>query len=229
MRIGGLQKSSLIDYPGKIATIIFTQGCHFRCHYCHNPELVEPHLFYDPIPEEEIFGFLAKRIGKLDAVTITGGEPTIYPDLPSFMKRIKEMGFLIKLDTNGSNPERLEEIIRNKLVDYLAMDIKTPLLKYQEVINGAFNAEKIKKSIALLMNSDISYEFRTTIVKSLLSPNDILEIGELIKGTPLYALQKFRPTKALNPLFLAEETYSDDEFEEMRRKLLKFVKRCIVR
>ncbi|HEC86320.1 MAG TPA: anaerobic ribonucleoside-triphosphate reductase activating protein, partial [Thermoplasmatales archaeon] len=136
MIIGGFQRFSLIDYPGKICAIIFTQGCNFRCPYCHNPELVNPKLFQEPIDENDIFRFLEMRKGKLDAVEITGGEPTLQPDLIEFMRKIKAMGFLIKLDTNGTNPEVVEKIIKNKLVDYIAMDVKAPLEKYEKVVRA---------------------------------------------------------------------------------------------
>jgi len=229
MRIGGFQKFSLIDYPGKICAIVFTQGCNFRCPYCHNPELVKPSLFGKTIPEEEIFSFLEKRKGKLDAVEITGGEPTLQKDLVDFIRRIKEMGYLVKLDTNGSNPEILLEIINHGLVDYIAMDIKAPLEKYKEVIHSVINPEKIKRSIRTIMSSNIKYEFRTTVVKSQLSKEDIINIGKLIEGAELYILQKFIPSKTLDPNFLNEKTYSDGEFKELKKELEKLVCKCLVR
>ncbi len=229
MIIGGFQKFSLIDYPGKICAIVFTQGCNFRCPYCHNPELVKPSLFGKTILEEEIFSFLEKRKGKLDAVEITGGEPTLQKDLVDFIQRIKEMGYLVKLDTNGSNPEILEIIINHELVDYIAMDIKAPLQKYKEVTHSVISPEKIKRSIRMIMNSDIKYEFRTTVVKSQLSREDIINIGKLIEGAELYILQKFILSKTLDPNFLNEKTYSDGELRSLKRKLEKFVCRCLVR
>ena len=229
MIIGGFQKFSLIDYPGKICAIVFTRGCNFRCPYCHNPELVNTELFLSPISEEEIFSFLEKRKGKLDAVEITGGEPTLQPDLIEFLGKIKDMGFLVKLDSNGTNPDVIEEVIKNKLVDYLAMDVKAPLEKYKEITCVDVDTHKIRSNIKLIMNSGIDYEFRTTIVKSLLSKEDIIKIGELIKGANLYILQKFVPSKTLNPDFVNETTYSDEEFTEMKNKMEKYVKRCIVR
>lgn len=228
MRIGGLQKSSLIDYPGKISAIIFVQGCTFRCPYCHNPELVCPELFENPIPEKDILEFLESRKNKLDAVVLSGGEPTIYPELPEFIRTIREMGFLIKLDSNGSNPDLLSKIINEKLVDYIAMDLKSPLEKYKD-ITFYDDIDKIKKSIDLIMNSGIPYEFRTTVIKSLLSIEDILKIGEMIKGARLYALQKFRKSKAVDESFLNSETYSDEEFEKIKEELEKLVKKCVVR
>ena len=229
MFIGGFQKISLIDYPGKICAIVFTQGCNFRCPYCHNPELVDPKLFHNSIEGKEIFSFLKSRIGKLDAVEITGGEPTLQRDLLTFIKKIKEMGFLIKLDTNGSNPEVLEKIIKERFVDYIAMDIKAPLEKYKEVIHSNICSEKIKKSIELIMHSGIKYEFRTTVVKSQLSKEDFLSIGKLIEGAELYILQKFIPSKTLDPNFSNEKTYSDKEFKTLKKELERFVFKCLVR
>ena len=228
MIIGGFQKFSLIDYPGKISCIVFTQGCNFRCPYCHNPELI-PFTSLVKIKEETILSFLEKRKGKIDAVVITGGEPTMQQDLLKFIQKIKEMGYLIKLDTNGSNPEMLEIIINHSLVDYIAMDIKAPLEKYKEVTHSVISPEKIKRSIRMIMNSDIKYEFRTTVVKSQLSREDIINIGKLIEGAELYILQKFIPSKTLDPNFSNEKTYSDEELRSLKRKLEKFVCRCLVR
>lgn len=229
MKIGGFQKCSLIDYPGKICAIIFTQGCNYRCGYCHNPELVQPNLFAKPISEKEIFSFLAKRKGKLEAVEITGGEPTLQIDLIEVLKRIKAMGYLLKLDSNGSNPEIIQRAIDLHLVDYFSMDIKAPLEKYQQVINSNIDLNKISQSIKLIMNSGLDYEFRTTVVKSQLSKKDILEIGQMIKGAKLYILQKFVPTKTLDPQFLKQQTYPDEEFENFKESLEQYVDRCIIR
>jgi len=228
MIIGGFQKFSLIDYPGKISCIVFTQGCNFRCPYCHNPELI-PFTSLVKIKEETILSFLEKRKGKIDAVVITGGEPTMQQDLLKFIQKIKERGYLIKLDTNGSNPEMLEIIINHSLVDYIAMDIKAPLEKYKEVIHSVISPEKIKRSIRMIMNSEIRYEFRTTVVKSQLSKEDIINIGKLVEGAELYILQKFIPSKTLDPNFSNEKTYSDGELSSLKRKLEKFVCRCLIR
>ena len=229
MKIGGLQKFSLIDYPDKICAIVFTQGCNFLCPYCHNPELVKPELFQEPILEEDFFNFLKKRKGKLEAVTITGGEPCLQGDLPVFLQKIKEMGYLLKLDTNGSFPERLNEIIDQNLIDYLAIDIKGPLEKYEKIIGVSFATEKIIESIKIALSSKINCEFRTTVVKSLLNKDDLKKIGKLIKGARLYVLQKFVPSKLLEPEFLNEGRYSAEEFEAFRQMMLNYVKECIVR
>lgn len=229
MNIGGLQKFSMIDYPGKLSAIIFTLGCNFRCGYCHNPELVLPEKFNPSLKEKEIFKFLKTRVKKLDAVSITGGEPTLQPDLLQFMKKVKDLNFLIKLDSNGTNPNMLKEIIDAKLVDYIAMDIKAPLEKYKEVINHSVNLENIKKSIQLIMDSKLDYEFRTTIVKSQLSVKDLINIGKLIQGAKIYYLQKFIPSKANDERFLKEKTYSDEEFKEIKKNILKYVQKCEIR
>ena len=230
MIIGGFQRFSLIDYPGKICAIIFTQGCNFRCPYCHNPELVNPKLFQEPIDEDDIFRFLEMRKGKLDAVEITGGEPTLQPDLIEFMRKIKAMGFLIKLDTNGTNPEVVEKIIKNKLVDYIAMDVKAPLEKYEKVVRAKVDKQKIKETISLIMNSHIDYEFRTTIIKNILTKEDIIDIAKTIKGSKLYVLQKFIHSKILDPsLAKRAKTFSDAELEAIRSEAEKYVKECVIR
>ncbi len=229
MLIGGLQKFSLIDYPGKICAIVFTQGCNFRCPYCHNPELVRPELFEKSLDVWDILSFLETRVGKLDAVEITGGEPTLQKDLTDFIRKIKEMGFLVKLDSNGSNPDILENLINEGLVDYIAMDVKAPLRKYKDIIRVDIDAEKIKRSIELIKSKAPDYEFRTTIVKSLLSKDDIEEIAKTIQGSKIYVLQKFVPSKTLDPNFITQETYTDEELGELAKKLEKYVDKCIVR
>lgn len=225
MLLGGLQKSSLIDYPEKISAIIFTQGCNFRCPYCHNPELIEGEAS-SAIAEDALFDFLHSRIGKLDGVVITGGEPTLHKDLPVFIKKIKELGFAVKLDTNGTNPQLLKKLIDEKLIDYVAMDIKAPLDKYPEIVCAKVDTKKIQQSLEIIKNSDIDYEFRTTVVKSQLERADFGKIGALIKGTNVaqkYYLQKFVPTKTLNRFFANQKTYSDDEFGKIVDDLKKQV------
>jgi pyruvate formate lyase activating enzyme len=227
MRIGGLQKCSLIDYPGKISAIVFTIGCNFRCPYCHNPELVDETA--EEMPQEEVCTFLEKRKNLLDAVTITGGEPTMHSDLIPFIQKMKDMDFLVKLDTNGTNPDVIEQVQKEHLVDYIAMDIKAPIASYEKTVGRPVNADTIQKSIRLLMDGSTPYEFRTTVVKTLLSPEDIRGIGEDIRGAKLYVLQKFIPTKTLNPAFLRKTTYTDAEFEEMRTMMGTYVTTCTIR
>ncbi|MGB9683237.1 MAG: anaerobic ribonucleoside-triphosphate reductase activating protein [bacterium] len=229
MVIGGLQKFSLIDYPKKVSAVVFTFGCNFRCHYCHNPELVEPTLLNGILDEEFILDFLKTRINKLDGVTVTGGEPTLHRDLPKFLSKIKELGFLVKLDTNGSIPEMLKELIKDNLLDYIAMDIKAPKEKYRDIIDADLDLAKIGESINLIMSSRIDYEFRTTVVRSLLLPEDILSIAKMIEGSRLFVIQRFISTKTLDPNFINEKSYSDEELHRIQQEVLKLVKNCILR
>lgn len=227
MKIGGLQKTSLIDYPGKVSSIIFTIGCNFHCPYCHNPELVNETA--EELQVDAVLAFLETRRGLLDAVTITGGEPTLHDDLIPFIRRIKEMGFLVKLDSNGTNPDVIEALQKEQLVDYLAMDIKSPLRTYAMTVGRPVAIDAIQKSIRLLIQGMVPYEFRTTIVKTLLSFEDLHEIGDEIRGAKQYFLQKFIPTKTLNPAFLKKTTYTDEEFEEMKTIMHQYVTTCTIR
>jgi pyruvate formate lyase activating enzyme len=223
MKIGGFQKVSLIDYPGRISAVVFTQGCNFRCPFCHNPELVDPERFMDLIPEKEILSFLDKRRGRLDAVVITGGEPTMQPEIIPFILLLKAMGYLIKLDTNGTHPDLLAEMLDKKLLDYVAMDIKAPLERYGAVTMTKTDRDRIRRSISLIMGSGTDYEFRTTAVKSLLDPADLEEIGKLIPGAKRFVLQKFVPTKTLDRDFLGKPSYSDGELKLIVDKLATIV------
>ncbi|MBM4270578.1 MAG: anaerobic ribonucleoside-triphosphate reductase activating protein [Deltaproteobacteria bacterium] len=229
MQIGALQKVSLIEYPGKICAVVFTQGCNFKCPYCHNPELVKPDLYGECLREDEILSFLEKRRGKLDAVNITGGEPTIQHDLIDFVKRVKKKGYLVKVDSNGSVPEVLKALIKGKEVDYIAMDIKGPLDKYNTITRSQIQEDVIKESIEIIMRSDVPYEFRTTVSKSLLGENDLLEIGNLIRNARLYILQQFVPSKTLDKKFMKEETYSRKELESIAQKLIRKIPQVLVR
>jgi pyruvate formate lyase activating enzyme len=219
MKIGGLQKVSLIDYPGLICGIVFLQGCNFKCPYCHNPELVDSKLFRPGIRENEVLEFLNTRKGKLDAISITGGEPTIQEDLTSFIKQIKKMGFAVKLDTNGSQPQVIKNLLAENLLDYIAMDIKAPLEKYKNIVNTQVDTETIQESISLILKEKIPHEFRTTIIESQLEENDILEIGKLIAGASKYVLQKFVPTKTLDKKFLKEKSFSDEKLQKIKNSL----------
>ena len=228
MIIKGLQKLTLIDYPGKIACTIFTFGCNFRCRYCHNPELV-----FDngtkPIEDREIFKFLSERKGFLDGVCVTGGEPTLHRDLPHFLAKIKGMNFLAKLDTNGTNPRMLKYLIDEDLLDYIAMDIKAPLERYEEVVRVKVNEENIKRSINLIKESGINYEFRTTVVPELLNKEDILAIGRWLQGAKRFYIQQFRGIKTLDKNFVSKKPYSEEELEEFCNILKPFVECCKVR
>lgn len=221
-KLAGLQKTTFIDYPEKIACIVFTQGCNFRCGYCHNPELFENKEPVLSVPA--FFEFLNKRKGKLDGVVITGGEPTLHgKDLIEFIKEVKSLGFLVKLDTNGTHPDVLQELLDENLLDYIAMDIKAPLAKYKTITRTDIDTKIIKKSIDMIMNSGVDYEFRTTIVKSQLSVEDLRQIGELIQGAKRYYMQKFLATKILDETLMSEESYTDEEFKNLRTILEEYV------
>lgn len=215
MKIGGLQKLSLIDYPGKTVATVFLIGCNFKCGFCHNPELVDVRG-KEVVSEKEFFSFLKDRIGLLDGVCITGGEPTIVSDLFNFIKKIKELGFLVKLDTNGSNPEVLKELIN--IIDYVAMDIKTSKEKYKMVAN--IDLDRINKSIDLIKGSG-DYEFRITVVPELVNKDDIEKIGKWLKGCKKIVLQQFRNERVLDKKFEKVKPYSDDVFFNFKKILEK--------
>jgi pyruvate formate lyase activating enzyme len=242
MQIGGLQKFSLLDYPDHIAAIIFTQGCNFRCPFCYNPMLVWPfeggklnykrkelkdhHL----IEEDDLFAFLSSRAGKVEAVVITGGEPTIHSDLPELIKKIKALGYLVKLDTNGTNPEMIEKLLKEKLIDYIAMDIKNSSDNYENTVKVKTNLENIKKSIKIIMESGLPYEFRTTIAPGLIRKENMEKIGEMIEGASLWYLQNFKKdTALLDESLQTAELLSLANMEEMKEVGKRFVKRCEIR
>lgn len=192
MILGGFQKLTLIDYPGHIATTVFTVGCSFRCPFCHNPELVNLRLAHNEESEKTFFAFLKTRCGKLDGVCITGGEPTIQPDIIDFIRKIKKLGFAVKLDSNGTRPDVLKKLLDEKLLDYIAMDIKSDLKNYDKLTGTKVDKERIKLSVDLIMNSRIPYEFRTTVVPGLHNEKDFLEIAKWISGAREYWLQEYR-------------------------------------
>ncbi len=192
MFLGGYQKLTLIDFPGHLAATVFTVGCNFRCPFCHNPELVSNINRISNGLEKEFFEFLKKRKGKIEGVCITGGEPTLQPDLLEFMKKIRTLGFLVKLDTNGARPDVLKKIIDQKLVDYIAMDIKNQPKKYNATTGTKSDIDRIKLSVNLITQSKIPYEFRTTVVPGIHSEKDFLEIAKWIGGAQNYYLQEYR-------------------------------------
>lgn len=220
--IGGLQKTSFLDFPEKIACIVFTNKCNFRCGYCHNPELITKNEPVITLPV--FFEFLNSRKGRLDGVVVTGGEPTLQSGLYEFIKQIKDLGFAVKLDTNGTNPNVVSKLINDNLLDYIAMDIKAPLEKYSQIINVNCDLSKIRQSIDLIMDSSVDYEFRTTVVKSQLTFEDFEEIGNLIKGAKRYYLQKFVASKILDETLMNETSYSDEEFKVICDNLKKYIK-----
>ena len=214
MLILGLQKTTLLDYPGKIASTIFTGGCNFQCPYCHNKDLVFPPVDALKFNQEEIFQHLWAKKKVLDGVCITGGEPTLHKDLPDFISKIKDLGLLVKLDSNGTNPDMLQFLIDNHLIDYVAMDIKHTKEKYNTIANMVkFDISSIDSSVEILKNSEIDYEFRTTIVKELHEAADMEAIGIWLKGAKAYYLQSYRESEqVINPIFSPHSPETLKEF-----------------
>ena len=194
MKVTGIQKLTLLDYPGVVACTVFTAGCNFRCPFCHNAMLVLPEQIDDEcLTDDEVFGFLKKRRGVLDGVAVTGGEPLLHADMPEFLARVKELGYKIKLDTNGSNPELLSEIVKNKLVDRVAMDIKNAPEEYARTIGlKSFDIAPVERSKEMLLRGDIDYEFRTTVVKGIHTKESLIGAAQWIKGAREYYLQQFK-------------------------------------
>ena len=223
MILGGYQKLTLIDYPGKLAATVFTVGCSFRCPFCHNPELVESSMYnVSSMKEKEFFEFLKTRKGKLEGVCITGGEPTIQPDIIEFIKKIKKMGYAVKLDTNGSRPDVLKKIIDGKMVDYIAMDIKNQPKKYEKTAGTKLDVERIKLSVNLIMRSRVPYEFRTTVVPGIHTEADFLAIAKWIKGAREYWLQAYREGKILDPKLKLKTKNKRIDLAEIKRKIEKY-------
>ncbi|MEM7821490.1 MAG: anaerobic ribonucleoside-triphosphate reductase activating protein [Candidatus Aenigmatarchaeota archaeon] len=229
MIIKGYIPTTLIDYPGKIASIVFLPRCNFRCPYCYNVELVNDSEELEIISEDEIFEHLKLNKDWIEGVVLTGGEPCIHQDLPAFIKKIKELGFLVKLDTNGTNPKMLKELIEEKTIDYIAMDIKAPLEKYEDVARVKVNKEDIKKSIDIIRSSGIDYEFRTTVLPTLLKKRDMEKIGVWLKGSKKFFIQQFRPGKTLDKKFQNEKPYSLEDLDEFREILKKFIENVEIR
>jgi pyruvate formate lyase activating enzyme len=232
MIIGGMQKLTLIDYPGKLATTIFLSGCNFRCPFCYNPELVLPEKIKEKISlldQEEIFSFLNSRKGMIDGVVICGGEPTLHNDLSGFIEKIKEMNFAVKLDTNGSNPRIVSDLISKHLIDYVAMDIKAPKEKYNILAGNKFDLKKIEETIGILKNGETDYEFRTTVVPLLLEKEDIISIAQWIKPAKKYYLQQFKVENTLNSEFSKLNPYSDEYLLEIKDAIAPFFEVCQIR
>ncbi|MFC1612752.1 anaerobic ribonucleoside-triphosphate reductase activating protein [Patescibacteria group bacterium] len=263
MQIAGLQKISLLDYPDKISSVVFTQGCNFICPFCHNPELtgmrgsslnashnpplippllrggaeklISPlvsgeadHLY---INEKDFFKHLDERKGFIDGVCITGGEPLMQKDIADFIKKVKERGLLVKLDTNGSYPDKLRNLIKQKILDYIAMDIKNTFSnKYSEASGVNVDLNQIKKSIKLIMDSGLGYEFRTTVVKELHKKENILEIAEYINGARKYVLQKFEiRDKIMDRSFINYSSITTEEALELKKECSQFVEKVELR
>lgn len=230
MIIGGLQKSSLIDYPGMVSCVLFLAGCNFKCPYCHNPDLVRGDLL-SPMDIGDIYTFLQRRESLLDGVVISGGEPTLQSDLLSLCQIIKGLGYSVKLDTNGSHPEAIEMLLDKGVLDYIAMDIKTDPPGYSLFFQKNGHPEDILDSIHIVKGSGIPHEFRTTCVKPFVDRQTVGHISRLIDGSMLYALQRFNPKTVLHPDFFSETERGIDEDEMMILKAIaeKRVLKCIVR
>lgn len=238
MFIGGLQKFTLIDYPGKIAAVVFTMGCNFRCPYCHNPEVVDPQKinYENRIKTEEIFEFLNSRKNDLDGVCITGGEPTLQSGLTDFIKKIKEKGFLVKVDTNASHPKIVEDLSQKKLVDYWAVDLKTSPEKYKILTRKNNITKNISDSINIIMKSDVEIELRTTVTPGVVDAADFNDITEWInKINPKifsklyrYSIQNFRPEITLNKEFTKVKPYSKEDLENIAGKIKEYCGNVII-
>jgi len=231
MQIGGLQKLTLIDYPGRLAATVFLIGCDFKCPWCYSSELVLPAKIkrQPKISEKEFFNFLKERKKLLDGLVLCGGEPTINKKLPELIKKIRKLGYQVKLDTNGSNPKMLKKLINDKLIDYVAMDIKAPKEKYKKILGKKVKIEDIEKSIKILKEGKVDYEFRTTVVPTVLDKKDILEIAKWIRGAKRYYLQNFRPEKTIDPKFEKIKPYPQEYLLEIQKAISPFFEVCQVR
>ena len=220
--IKGLQKLTLLDYPGVIAATVFLGGCNLRCPFCHNASLVLPEKYGETISDTDFFAFLDSRRDRLQGVCVSGGEPTLYPQLEEFIREIKDRGFLVKLDTNGTRPEVLRRLVENNLLDYVAMDIKNSPLRYGETVGITdFDPTPIAESAAILMNGKTDFEFRTTVVKELHTPKDIEQIGEWLSGDEKFFLQTFVDSGDL--IGTGYSGYTACEMEELTNLLKKYI------
>ncbi|MFQ5647858.1 MAG: anaerobic ribonucleoside-triphosphate reductase activating protein [Candidatus Aenigmatarchaeota archaeon] len=229
MDIKGVQKISLIEYPGRVSCVVFLPGCNFRCPFCYNTGLVLTPENVESMPGQEFFSFLEGRKKWIEAVVVTGGEPCLSPDLPELIKKIKEMEYLVGLETNGTNPRMLERLIKENLVDYIAMDIKGPKERYPEIAGAKVNIRDIQKSIDLVRGSGLQYEFRTTFVPGLVGKQDMKRVGKWLEGAERYGVQRFMPKACLDKTFESKVPYSKEELEEIAGIARKFFKKVEVR
>ena len=228
MKFNGFQKLTLLDFPGKVACVVFTAGCNFRCPFCHNGDLVTGEGEPQELSKQEIFDFLKKRQGVLDGVVITGGEPLLHADLPEFIQEVRALGYAVKLDTNGYLPDRLQAVVASGLVDMVAMDVKNAPEKYAETTGlASVDVERIKESIAFLLSADIDVEFRTTVVKELHSPQDIVGAARMIQGAKKYFLQNFRPSETV--ICDGLSAFSSQELQGFLQKVREIVPNAQIR
>ena len=230
MIFGGLQTASLIDYPGKVSCVLFFSGCNFKCPYCHNPDLAAGKSAVDTLDEKSIFNFLKERIGLIDGVVLSGGEPTLQNSLLDLCLKIKAMGFSVKLDTNGSRPHVLSHLFENDALDYVAMDIKTDPLDYGILVENRLINSEILSSIRVIMESGVSYEFRTTCVKPFVNPIIMERISCCITGARRYVLQRFHPNNMLSPDFFkgSDPGFSDPEMIKLMEIAASKVYECVI-
>ena len=229
MVIKGLQKTSLIDYPGYICATAFAFGCNFRCPYCHNPELVNGGAELPDIPIPELMDFLRRRRDLLDGLTVTGGEPLIHAGLPEFLAGVKALGLRVKLDTNGSNPFLLQRLLSEGLVDFIALDVKSSPSRYSEAIGVPAPLSNIEKSLRLTLESGCEYELRCTILPRLHDERTLRELGEFVRGAETLCLQRFRSVKVLDPSYADEPSFTEDEMSRFAELLGEYVGCCRVR
>ena len=229
--IKGFNPHTFLDWDGKIACVIYLPGCNFKCSFCHSSDLVTVPESLDTVDYEYIRGFFREKRGWIDGVVIGGGEPTLYEELSSLLRDIKNEKLLTKLDTNGTNPKVLEKLVDENLLDYVAMDIKAPLdtRMYSSITASDADVISIKQSIDLLMSSDIDYEFRTTVVPCFLQGKDILSIAQTIKGAKRYILQQFSPKDTMEKSMSEVKPYSADEIKQFAQMASEFVKNCFAR
>jgi pyruvate formate lyase activating enzyme len=222
MQIGGIQRFSSIDFPGNLSAVIFTIGCNFRCPFCHNPELVANGV--DPIAEKSVLEFLSTRTRQLEGVVISGGEPTLQPDLLDFIEKVRILGFRVKLDTNGTNPRLLGELMDRQLLDFIAMDVKHVWSRYAYAVGlPSVAIGEVRQSAELLMVGSVDYEFRTTVIKDFHDPQDIVAISKQIRGAKHYVVQKFIPDKTLATAFGKKLTFERSDFQKISAKIEKNV------
>ena len=228
MYIHGLQRLTLLDFPGHLACTVFLAGCNLRCPFCHNSALVLPNQLDPPVMEQQVFlDFLSGRKGKLTGVCITGGEPTLHPSLPELIQTIKAMGFQIKLDTNGTNPKMLAQLLEANLLDYVAMDIKNSPERYTQTCGGVEVLDSVKESVTLLMQSGIDYEFRSTVCHPLHDEAAIAAIGQWLQGAKAYYLQQFVDSGNLIGSGMTPPT--KDTMEKLQQAALPYIKNTILR
>ena len=231
VEVKGFLKSSLVDWDGYITAVVFLSLCNLRCPMCHNHEIVLTPENYPDIPLEEIEKYLVENRDFIDGVVITGGEPTLHKGLPDFCRWLKNIGMMVKLDTNGTYPERLQHLIDDKLVDFIAMDIKAPLNDeaYRAVSGTSVDVENIRRSISIIMKSGLNYEFRTTVIPTFHTAEDLVEMAKSIEGAKLFVLQQFNPDNTLDPKLGKVEPYSREELEEIAKECKPFVSKTKVR